>query len=242
MARRRRPTPALYGALRLLPWWISLLAAAASYLGLSHLAQLDVIPLGWLSPDLDQQPLLQLPLRMAVGIGQWAVPLFLVLAGVDAGIRDYRRRRLFLKARKAEDFARAIAVMHWRDFEHLVAEAFRRQGFTVESTAAGADGGVDVRMHRGGQRSLVQCKRYTRKKVPVQTARELFGVMAAEGADAGYLVASSGFTREALSFAQGQPTLHLLDGSQLKNMISGIEGAPAGTAQQQAREVRPHEH
>jgi len=62
----------------------------------------------------------------------------------------------------------AITSMSWRDFERLVGEAFRRQGFTVTGFGgSGPDGGVDLGLARNGQRFLVQCKHWRKRQVGV---------------------------------------------------------------------------
>jgi hypothetical protein len=49
----------------------------------------------------------------------------------------------------------------WKDFEVLVAEAFRRQGYTADySLDTGPDGGVDILLKKAGRTALVQCKRW----------------------------------------------------------------------------------
>lgn len=55
--------------------------------------------------------------------------------------------------------------------------------------------------------------------------RELFGVMAAEGAAAALVVTSGGFTAEAMEFARGKP-LTLVDGVLLAQLLQGAEVAP----------------
>jgi restriction system protein len=43
----------------------------------------------------------------------------------------------------------------WKDFEYLVAEVFRRQGYDVDySLGRGADGGVDLTLRRNGRTAL----------------------------------------------------------------------------------------
>src|SRR5205823_11795359 len=63
-----------------------------------------------------------------------------------------------------------------------------------------------------------QCKRWKTYKVGVKPVRELFGVMAAEGADRAIFITSGMYTDEALRFAQGK-TLELVDGAQLAEML-----------------------
>ena len=65
----------------------------------------------------------------------------------------------------------SIRELPWRQFEELVAEVFRRDGFTViENTGAGADGGVDIRLRKGRKNYLVQCKNWRKRSIGVATA------------------------------------------------------------------------
>lgn len=93
--------------------------------------------------------------------------------------------------------------MDWRQFEFLVAEHFRRQGFSVETNPSkGADGGIDIRISRNGQKGIVQCKHFRTRKCGVSVVREMKGLMAAEGVALGAVACSSGFSRAARRFGQ----------------------------------------
>ncbi|MCQ8129507.1 restriction endonuclease [Methylomonas rivi] len=54
--------------------------------------------------------------------------------------------------------------------------------------------------------------------------RELFGVMAAQGATGGFVVTSGIFTKEASAFAQGR-NIELIDGAALTLMIDSAKAA-----------------
>src|SRR5207244_1767718 len=113
---------------------------------------------------------------------------------------------------------RALRRMGWPDFELLVGEAYRQQGYSVkERGGRQADGGIDLELARGSERVIVQCKHWLNRQVPVQRVRELLGVVTAEGADSGILVATSGFTRDAIQFAAGKP-LQLIDADALAKL------------------------
>lgn len=104
----------------------------------------------------------------------------------------------------------------------LVGEAFRLQGFrVVETGGGGADGGVDLKLTRRGETFLVQCKHWKAFKVGVSVVRELYGVMAANGAAGGFVVTSGRFTDEAKSFAKGR-NLRLIDGPRLEGMLEQV--------------------
>lgn len=85
----------------------------------------------------------------------------------------------------------SIQALSWREFEQLVGEYYRRQDYAVEETGQrGADGGVDLRLQRDGQLTLVQCKRWRSWKVGVNVVREMLGSMSSFGASGGVVVTS----------------------------------------------------
>lgn len=103
-------------------------------------------------------------------------------------------------------------------------ETFRRKGFTVvEKGSNGPDGGVDLVLHLGSDKYLVQCKQWKAINVGVTVIREFFGVMAAEGAAGGFIVTSGRYTVEAKAFAEGR-NIQLIDGVLLKRWISNRDG------------------
>ena len=95
--------------------------------------------------------------------------------------------------------------MSWREFEMLVGEAFRLQGYSVTETGGGEpDGGIDLTLTKGTEKFLVQCKQWKAYKVSVDVVRELYGVMAAKDAAGGFVVTSGRFTDDARKFAEGR--------------------------------------
>ena len=58
----------------------------------------------------------------------------------------------------------------------------------------------DLELHQGSDKYLVQCKQWKVSKVGVATVRELYGVMTAERAVGGFVVASGAFTDDAKAF------------------------------------------
>lgn len=135
-----------------------------------------------------------------------------------------RKRRRLLEAQTGLD---SIAAIGWRDFERLVGEAFRRQGYTVEETGlGGADGGIDLILRKDGRRTLVQCKHWRSRQVRVGVVREMYGLLAHHGAHAVQIATSGGFTKDAAQFAAGKP-IELIDGPTLLAMIRDVQSAPA---------------
>jgi len=135
--------------------------------------------------------------------------------------------------------ADALQNMSWQQFETLVGEGFQRRGGRVKETGGGRpDGGVDLVLSKDGEKTLVQCKQWKAFKVGVSTVRELYGVMAADGAAAGFVVTSGRFTQEAVAFAAGR-NIHLMDGAALMKLLKEAKAQTDATSATKARTSVP---
>lgn len=87
------------------------------------------------------------------------------------------------------------------EFEWLVGEMFRREGWKVEETGRqdGPDGNIDLRLTMSGQECIVQCKRWSSWLVGVDDVRAFAGTLLREGltGSAGIFVTLSDFTEQA---------------------------------------------
>jgi len=156
--------------------------------------------------------------KMAHGSAPWALLLTLMIWAA-AEFKKFATRRTFDRQTGAE----SIRSLSWREFEELLAEAFRRQGFSVEHCgAAGPDGGVDLRLSKAGEATIVQCKHWQARQVGVRVVRELRGVIASEGVQSGIIITSGSFTPDARDFAATNP-VRLIDGSELTSMIGRVQ-------------------
>lgn len=160
--------------------------------------------------------------------GQIVLPFCFLLGALMSGIKQGRRTKLY-KSMEAESATMSLNSrdgidnnplnrMSWSDFEQLIAEFFTRNGFDVQDTPPGPDGGIDLLLMKNGKKFIVQCKHWKKFKVNVQTIREQFGIMHAEGAHGVYVVTSGVFTEDAVQFAEGK-NIKLIDGSKLKTII-----------------------
>ncbi len=174
-------------------------------------------------------------------LGQFVVPLAcLIAAGISAAKRKRRSSLVasVIQGKGTERASDALEGMSWQDFELLVGEAFRLQGYEVtELGGAGPDGGVDLVLRKDREKFLVQCKQWKAFKVGVQVVRELYGVMAAQGAAGGFVVTSGTFTQEAVAFASGR-NVRLVDGPKLFGLIQQARAARGGQSGQAGRAVR----
>jgi restriction system protein len=190
------------------PWWVSVLASGIAFLFLRYI--LPSIDFGSMTAN-----------AFAKGLSGAApfVVLVLLLPAPISAYKSWRKRRL-LSSQKGLDSIRALG---WREFEELVGEAYRRQGYAVaENIAAGPDEGTDLVLKKDGGLVLAQCKQWKSTKVGVNIVRELFGVMTAKHATSGILITSGVFTQEAKNFAADKP-IDLVEGNQLFQLIGNIQ-------------------
>jgi restriction system protein len=116
--------------------------------------------------------------------------------------------------------------IEWKRFEVVCSEYLKMVGFIATETNIGADGGVDIRIHKPGvdnSAGIVQCKAWNSYKVGIKPVRELFGVMAAERISTGIFMTSGEFTTEAEQFAKGKITL--VSGERLLSLICKLAAA-----------------
>lgn len=122
--------------------------------------------------------------------------------------------RSTVRERPAEWCREVFLLIEWRRFEALVETLFVQAGFETKAQTHGADGGVDVWLYAKGRTStpvsIVQCKQWTGKSVGVDQIREFRGVMASHNLTRGQFATTSGFTPDAISFAQANG-VNLLD-------------------------------
>lgn len=111
------------------------------------------------------------------------------------------------------------------EFEWLVGEVMRREGWDVEETGRpdAADGNVDLRLSRGGRRLVVQCKRWQSTVVGIDEVRKLAGTVASEGLGngSGMLVTLSQFSDDAVAEAR-RTDIELVNGPALLGRIDRV--------------------
>lgn len=215
----------LFEVATLLPWWLDVLFAGGSFVGLHHLAGVKEP-----STSVDPGRVIGATFVSALAtFGQFVVPIVFLAGAVASIVRRARRRKLIESAGRSTG-AVSVQAMLWQEFEFLAGEVFRRRGYAVEERGGGGpDGGVDLIARRGGDVTLVQCKHWRSRKVSVGVVRELLGSMTAHGATAGSVVTSGRFTAEAERFADDQG-LELIDGDALRHLALNARPVSRGAA------------
>lgn len=202
-----------------LPWWGGPLLAGLAYLILA-------VGVPWFFQTVASGTEVQtLPYEVFSRLAVKSAP-FVSLLVLAAGAFGIVRRLRDGEMLDAQTGVASVRSLSWQEFERLLAEAFRREGYRVEHTGGnGPDGGVDLRLYRDGLTDLVQCKHWKEKKVGVKTVRELRGVMAAEGAPRGTVVTSGEFTGDAETFARSNG-IRLIGGADLLRVIHAVQREP----------------
>ena len=205
-----RKNESILNQLAVLPWWMTLIIAAILYPALKFV--LPVIPF-------DNH----LISAMTQGVSKIAYLILvpLIAMAIFSFLNQLRKGKM-LENQTGLD---SIKKLSWRQFEKLVGEVFRKQGYLVlENPSDGPDGGIDLRLRKNGQITFVQCKHWKSKSVGVKIVRELYGVMTAAKANNGILATFGNFTQEAISFAKGKP-IQLITGNKLAKLISEVQGS-----------------
>jgi restriction system protein len=228
MARRQGAFSELLDFSSRLRWQVGVGLAVASAVGFHFAAAaFSVVPKVTTTADLGSN-IVQQGIHTLAYFLQFIVPVAFVILATAAALKRSHSGALLKVARA--DPKIAIASMSWRDFERLVGETFRRQGFTVTGFGGNApDGGVDLGLSKNGQRFLVQCKHWRKRQVGVTVVRELNGVIAAQRAHGGFVVTGGQFTREAREFADSC-AIKLIDGPALDELMGDkplVRSAPS---------------
>lgn len=224
MAKKTNVLEALFELAAMFPWWVGTLLAAVAYITLHQYGSLDTsvaLVSGQVGGALGEHLL-----RVLAYYGQYIVPVAFLL-GALSSFFGRRKRQNLVREVLGDGSGNTLRNLNWKEFELLVGEAFRMRGFSVlETGGGGADGGIDLILKKGSETFLVQCKQWRAYKVSVTVVRELYGIMAAQGATGGFVVTSGTFSKDALAFATGR-NIELIDGLELQTMIRKVRATQA---------------
>lgn len=144
-----------------------------------------------------------------------------LLVGVPLGLYAYHRMRTSRRADRVllEMGVASLDGMDGIEFERFLRALFARLGYNAKVTQAGSDYGVDVILKKDGRRVAVQAKRHG-KPVGLKAVQEVRSGMDFYGADEGWVVTNSTFTKSAGDLAS-RTGVRLVDGNRLRKMIAG---------------------
>lgn len=170
------------------PWWLSLLVAA----GLFGITQLVWPPVAFFV----------------------ALP-FLLLAGY-IGFRQWRG--MSVATVDVPGQLEALRGMIWENFSLVVAEAYRRQGYTVTEAR---DAAYDFELAKNGRRTLVACRRWKVNAVGEGPLKALAAAVDRTEAYNAYCLAAGGFSPNARAYAATAPVT-LVAGADLVTLVARV--------------------
>lgn len=214
MARREK---SMFDVIASAPWPVGIVLGILGFAVVRY-------GIGWYLAS-SANPILAAAGKMAKGGGFAAFAWLLLgicwVAAVFSFLGRGKRKRL-LETQTSLDSLRA---MNWREFEILVGEALRRQGYRIEETGlGGADGGIDLRLSKEGKTTLVQCKQWRNQRVDVKVVREMYGLLSHHHVDAVKIVTVGEFTPDAQRFAQDKP-IELIRGEVLLALVRSVQAS-----------------
>jgi len=185
----------LFAILLRSPWWIS--AAIALALALFGLAVLSD------------------PFRILAIVS--GVP-FALIGAVAA-----RRQWHLPSAARVSETRDALARMPWSAFGDLLEQSFRRDGYTVSKSKAGA---VDFELNRNGRRMLVCARRWKSARTGLEAVQALQAERDAADQPDGLYIGLGALTDTALPFAK-EHGIAVWDAGELARALRGL---PLGNA------------
>lgn len=151
-----------------------------------------------------------IPLVYANIVGT-SIAAILSLGWMAFQVEAARRRHLV-------DWTTDLRLLDASEFEWLVGETFRREGWAVEFTGrqGAPDGNIDLRLSRDGRSKIVQCKRWGSRRVGVDEIRNFGGTLLGDGLQRGdgIFVTLSTFLPQAEAEAK-KMGIALIDGAAL---------------------------
>ncbi|PIU19321.1 MAG: hypothetical protein COT18_08140 [Elusimicrobia bacterium CG08_land_8_20_14_0_20_59_10] len=203
MARRNEN---IFEFLVSLPWWVGV--GSGAVLLLSSLA-IQLFPV----------ELFHLEDALSALFRIFAV--FAFLCGILSAIMAASKGNLF---NTTAGFTGSKAVT-WQECVSLVAEYYRRKGYSVfEMGGDEPYGGSDLFAQKGGEKLIIQCKHWKTDKVNEEAVRALYGVMTASTASGAALITAGSFTRAAVELAKDK-RIELIDGPGLEKIFSEAKAA-----------------
>lgn len=112
-----------------------------------------------------------------------------------------------------------VGQLTWEEFELLLQQIFLTIGYEVAHTGSDtADGGIDLILTKDNQRTIVQCKHWQTRQVPVDVVREQLGLKLNHRAHHCMIVTSGRFTPDGIAFAL-QNGIILIDREALSTLV-----------------------
>jgi restriction system protein len=160
----------------------------------------------------------------------WQERISALRAQTEEGRAQVERQRDL--ARRADARLAQLGSLTPETFEEFVAELLEALGYEVEHTGGTGDEGADLRVARGGQRAIVQCKYHSQGVIGSPQLQKFLGTIHHTRCHKGIFVTTRTFTLAAERFATGHP-IELIDGPRLVELVEQALG-PGKKSRQEA--------
>ena len=191
-----------------IPWWASVILSAAFYLLLKFAV-----------PYFEAQSSMVNEVHVSLGPVIAPVVALAFLAPVTFSFLKLNRKK---RLQDLKEEIQSIQELSWQHFQELVADAYRRNGYTImDNSTFSADPSVDLVLRKGANLYLVQCRYWQNRKLGKREAKNLFSLMHAKQASGVFLLTTGIFTNEARHYAAGRP-INLVDGIELVELLGKI--------------------
>lgn len=112
-----------------------------------------------------------------------------------------------------------LRELSWKDFNDYITKLFEKLGYSLVDKRNLNEERTDMKLKRGGRLSIVRCKKYYVRKVPLSMLLEFYKAIIREpDLEKGYFITTGFFSREARKFAS-EKQLELIDGVKLMDFV-----------------------
>lgn len=157
------------------------------------------------------------------------------IATFSCAIDRFKRRKRTTKDKINE--AKYKQLLEWNikllngiAFEHFCAFLFQENGYRVQVTPPSRDGGKDIILKKKGEKIYVECKAYAEHNIISRPViQKLVGACAGDNIKTGYIITTSGFTKDAIDYIYKCKTINVvhLDMNDIIRMAKNIGFAKA---------------
>jgi restriction system protein len=148
-----------------------------------------------------------------IGLGIFTIVVLQINEGIIAKQKKYTKnedKKELLSYKSKQQ----LSKMHHREFEYFAAKFLQlTRNFEAEVTKATKDGGKDIIAFDDDEKIYVEVKHW-KGNVGRPAIQKLNGAMLADHVKRGYFITSSGFTKDALEYAN-KTNITLIDGNEL---------------------------
>jgi restriction system protein len=137
------------------------------------------------------------------------------------GVVAAMRQRHLPSAARVDETRQAVAAMSWPAFAALLAQAFEREGYTVQRATGGA---YDFELQRQGRRTLVAAKRWKSARTGLEALRVLQAAREAADVSDAIVVSLGDLTDTAGPYAKQ----HAITVWQAPEIAKALRGLPLG--------------